>query len=44
MCADVRAHGRDLCFVTERPAMEEEDDDGDEYEDEEVGTMLCAQC
>lgn len=42
-CADVHAHGRDLCFATERPALEEEDDDGDEYEDEEVGIMLCAQ-
>lgn len=42
LCADVCAYGRDLCFAIERPALEEEDDDGDEYEDAEVGIMLCA--
>lgn len=31
---------REMCCATERPALEEEDDDGDEYEDEEVGTLL----
>ena len=42
MCPDMHAHGRDSCCAVERPALEEEDDDGDEYEDEEVGIMLCA--